>query len=253
MLKDWTRSFYQPNGGDPFLFYVVYGSVDLAAPLSPDTYRSNGLPDGLEAMRYTADEHADVVSGFREGYLWEQLLRDEPAFASQIASAGECVVLRGAPSDSQSLNYLRDTVGLLIHFLDHGGVCIYDPQMFQWWKPEDWRKRIFEPAGPVPRHHVVILTSDEDTDQRTWFHTRGMRKFGRPDLSLHEVAPSSHAAVIDLFNRFIEHQAFGAVVPEGQSIRIASLPHGMTCHHAGSLEDPDFNNVHLEIRWPAEA
>ncbi len=38
----------------------------------------------------------------------------------------------------------------------------------------------------MPRQHVVILTSEEcsgDGRPLTWFHTRGMRKFGRPDLS----------------------------------------------------------------------
>jgi hypothetical protein len=29
-----------------------------------------------------------------------------------------------------------------------------------------------------------------------------------------------------------------------------SLPAGLMCHHGGSVEDPDFNNVHVEIRWP---
>jgi hypothetical protein len=28
------------------------------------------------------------------------------------------------------------------------------------------------------------------------------------------------------------------------------VPDGMSVHHAGSLDDPDFDNVHLELRWP---
>jgi len=37
---------------------------------------------------------------------------------------------------------------------------------------------------------------------------------------------------------------------EGQEIRMAALPPGLICHHAGSLDDPDFNNMHVKIRWP---
>ena len=81
----------------------------------------------------------------------------------------------------------------------------------------------------------------------TWFHTRGVRKFGRPDLSIHNVPLPYHGAVIDLCERFIELQAFGAVIEDGQEIRVKSLPEGMTCHHAGDLDDPDFHNVHVEI------
>jgi hypothetical protein len=25
----------------------------------------------------------------------------------------------------------------------------------------------------------------------------------------------------------------------------------LICHQAGSLDDPEFNNVHVEIRWPS--
>jgi len=139
--------------------------------------------------------------------------------------------------------------------LDHGGVCVYDPQMFRWWGLAAWRRQVFEPAGPVHRQHVVILTSGEDTagsrgEPLTWFHTRGMRKFGRPDLSVHGVSPEYHEAVIDLCERFIEFQGLGGVITEGQEIRMRGLPAGMTCRHGGDTEDPDFNNVHVEITPP---
>lgn len=248
-LPDWPRPFYEPGGGDPFLFYVVFGTVDTTTALSRAVYRSAGLPEGLEMLHYTAERHPEVLAGFREGYVWNCLLEDSPEFAQRIAAATECLVVRGSPADSTTLNFLRDTVGLLTYLLDQGGIGVYDPQMLSWWPPEQWREHLFQPAESMPLEHVVILTSPEE-EEGTWFHTRGLRKFGRPDLSLHSVPFEKHEAVIDLFNRLIEHQALGAVIPEGYAIRMASLPAGMTCHHRGDLDDPDFNNVHLEIRWP---
>lgn len=135
------------------------------------------------------------------------------------------------------------------YLLDRGGVAVYDPQILKWWSPNEWRQRVFEPASPVPRHHAVILYS-EDGDGSEWFHTRGMKKFGRPDLSMHGVCREDRTAVIDLFERFIEMQAFGALIPEGQEIRMRTLPPGLQCFHQGSLDDLDFNNVHIEIRKP---
>jgi hypothetical protein len=76
-----------------------------------------------------------------------------------------------------------------------------------------------------------------------------MRKFGRPELSIHDVPDELYDPIIDLFERFIELQAFGGVIAEGQDIRMKTLPAGMTCHHQGDLEDPDFNNTHVEIKW----
>ena len=74
-----------------------------------------------------------------------------------------------------------------------------------------------------------------------------MRKFGRPDLSIRSVSKERESAAIDLINRLIVMQAEGGRVPEGQSIQLRSLPPGLTCHHTGSLDDPEFNNVHVEI------
>lgn len=248
-LADWLRPHFIPSSGRPFLFYVVYGEFGSLPGLSASQYRSAGVPDGLDLSHYDMEQHASVLAGFQEGYLWDELHNRSPALASRIAESRECLILRGQPENDKTLNYLRDSVGLLTFLLDHGGFTVYDPVMFQWWDAADWRKRIFEPAGPVPRHHVVILTSDESESDSMWFHTRGMRKFGRPDLSIHDVPAEHNEAVVDLCNRFIELQAFGGVIPEGQKIRMKSLPDGMTCYHRGDLDDPDFNNVHVEIEW----
>jgi hypothetical protein len=106
---------------------------------------------------------------------------------------------------------------------------------------------VFEPSGAVPRHHVVILVSDEPGGRSRWYHTRGMVKFGRPDVSVRNVPPALEAAVKDLCDRFIEVQAFGAVIAEGQEIKMDALPRGWRCRHGGNLDDPDFNNRHVEI------
>jgi hypothetical protein len=50
-------------------------------------------------------------------------------------------------------------------------------------------------------------------------------------------------AASELCNRLIETQAFGAVIPDGPI-------EGMTAHTTGSLEDPDFSNVRIELAWP---
>lgn len=248
-LPDWRRLHFAGPGGRPFLFYVVYGKFGSLPSLSASHYRSAGVPDEFTLFHCDMEQHPDVLAGFQEGYLWNELQSHDPAMAARIIETRECLILQGEIEDSETLDYLRDSVGLLTFLLDHGGVTIYDPFMFQWWEPEEWRNRIFDPAGPVPRHHVVLLTSEEIAPGLTWFHTRGMRKFGRPDLSIHNVPPTYNEAIIDLCERFIDFQAFGGIIEEGKRIRMKSLPDGMTCCHQGDLDDPDFNNTHVEITW----
>lgn len=251
-LPDLPRQHYRQSGGKPSLFFVVYGKFGELPALDAGKYRSGGVPASLDLSHYDREKHADVLTGFQDGYLWEELKKRNPKLANRVAGASECLILRGEIDDGPTLNYLRDAVGMLTFLLDHGGITVYDPFMFHWWEPDEWRQRIFGPADPVPTHHVVILTSEESSPGLTWFHTRGLRKFGRPDLSVRRVPAEHHEAVLDLCNRFIQLQAFGGIIEEGQAIRMRSLPAGMICHHAGDLDDPDFNNVHVEITWEHE-
>ena len=198
-------------------------------------------------MSYGPGAHPEVPGSFREGYTWEQLKLDSPEFAATIGEQTNCWVIRGQLQDAPTLNSFRDVIGFITYLLDEGGVCVYDPFIMKWWRPEEWREQIFDVASPAPHAHVVILCSEQG-DGSQWFHTRGMRKFGRPDLSMHDVTTEHDAAVIELFNRFIELHALGGVLPEGQVVRMRGLPEGLRCFHGGDYDDPDFNNVHLEIK-----
>lgn len=249
-LETWERKNFVADGGDPMLFYVIFGQVNPSDPLSRSKYRTNGAPEGIAMMSYGPNKHPDVPGSFREGYLWDEFVANNPELAATVEACEHCMVVRGTPTDSTTLNYLRDTVGLVTYLLDQGGCVVYDPFMFRWWSPSQWKEEIFEPAAAVPRHHTMILVSQEDDPSRKWYHTRGMLKFGRPDISVHNVSAEHEDGVVDLCNRLIEHQAFGNVVQDGQGIKMASLPPGGIIRHRGDLDDPDFNNRHLDISWP---
>lgn len=249
-LPDWTREFYRQPGGQPYLFYAVYGTFGKLPTLSAAQYRSGGIPAGLKFNQYRKQEHPQVLARFLEGFAWEGLKARNAELAAKTAEAPQCIILRGQIEDTDKLNYLRDAIGLVTFLLEQGGLIVYDPQILDWWEPERWRQQLFEPGEPVPTHHVVILTSDEATAGRTWYHTRGMRKFGRPDLSIHQVPAELRQGVTELCNRFIFFQALGGVIEEGQKITMKGMPDGLICHHRAKPEDPGFNNVYVEIEVP---
>jgi hypothetical protein len=249
-LPDWPREFYRQPGGQPYLFFAVYGRFEKLPVLGSAQYRSAGIPAGLKFQQYNRTEHERVLDRFLHGYVWQELQAHDAELAGQIAAAPQCVILRGQLEDSDKLNYLRDSVGLITFLLDQGGVAIYDPHILRWWRPAEWREQLFAPGAPVPMQHVVLLTSEETTPGRTWFHTRGMRKFGRPDISVRTVPAELHQTVTELCNRFIFFQAHGGVITQDQQVTMKGLPAGLICHHQGNLEDPHFNNVHVEIVIP---
>lgn len=246
--ESWHRRNFVDGGGEPFLFYVVYGKINHSAPLSRSRYRSQGLPTGLSMMAYGPEKHREVPGSFREGFLWDELKKSNPDLAEEIRQCDRCIVVRGTPEDSTSLNFLRDTVGLIMYLLDNGGCGVYDPQMLRWWSCAEWQQKLFTPAQPMVQNHSVILVSEEDDPALKWYHTRGMRKFGRPDISVHNVPAELADGVVDLVNRLIEHLASGHVIADGQQIRMPSLPLGTIARNGGDLDDPDFNNVHIDIQ-----
>jgi len=248
-LPDWDRRFYSQAGGRPYLFYVAFGKAEGPFTVSASKYRCAGLPPGLEVMGYGPDSHPEQVERFREGYLWNELKAEDAGLAKQIAAEKSCLALQADLEDSPNLNYFRDTVGFLTYLLDHGFCGIYDPFMFRYWSRKRWRSEAFEPAGPAPRNHVLTLY-DGDGEGTEWFHTRGLRKFGRPEISVRHTLAKYRDGVMDLIDRLIEFQAFGGIIEEDKEIRLGALPAGMRCHRRGDLEDPEFNNVHVEVEWP---
>jgi hypothetical protein len=250
-LPPWERPFFEPGGGDPFLFYAVFGPFsDEEWVLPRPTYRPNGAPAGVEVVRHGRAEQPDWFASFFAGHLGRLLDDQLGEEGRSVRAAPACITLVGSVADPPTLDYLRDVVGLVAFLLDRGGVAVLDAFALHWWTPEAWRRDLFTPGEPVPLRHVDILVSeDEPAEGRpaVRVHTRGLRKFGRPDLSVRGVTEAQLSPVMDLFNRFIVLQALGGVLPEGQPVRMEGLPDGLSCRHAGSTDDPDFNNVHVAI------
>lgn len=231
--SDWGRPHFETGGGDAFVFYVIYGGGLDELELSAKKYRTHGLPEGVEAF---GQKRGDPGSAFElcEGLFGDMLAAEMPAVAESVKKADRCTVVRGEVSDPPTLEFLRDTIGVATALLDRGAALL-DAQAFRWFDPKTWRAEIFEPDAPAPNNHVTILESPEE-DGLTWVHTRGMRKFGRPDLSVRAVPAEHRESVHALVNRLIELQALGGVIPDT----------------TGSLDDPEFNNVHVELSLPED-
>jgi hypothetical protein len=248
----WPRPHFTPGGGDAFLYYVVFGAFDLSRPPTRAKYRTAGAPAWLSNAGYDRAKHPEVFAEYQSGKLWDVLTRDTPVTAAEAERSPQCVRLRAEVPDPPSLDYFRDVVGVVAWLLDAGGVAVYDPQMFWLWAPDEWRDEVFAPDEPLPDRHTTIMVSEE-AGGTSWYHTRGMRKYGRPDLSVRGVGAAHADGVTLMLERFVELQALGGVIPDGEEVRMQALPPGGVCRHGGSHDDPDFNNVHVEVAWPPGA
>ncbi|KJV35359.1 hypothetical protein [Luteibacter yeojuensis] len=248
---DWPRPYWQPSDESGVLLFFVFGSFaeDVAIPAMK--YGSPGLPEGVEMQRMQ-----NVVLSKWEGYplagaLGELLREDNPEAFKQAKHAPHVMVIRGRFPDRDDLGYLRDTLGVVAGLTDVGGSVVVDPQILTLFGAPEWREHYLIKGGAPTRHHVLILCSPEETKGRSWIRTRGMRKFGRPDVSITNVPDREIDRVGALAERFVDLGALGAHFEDGQVVEVDGVAGGLTVHLDGDENDPRFNNSHAAIRWPA--
>jgi hypothetical protein len=250
LTPDWPRPYFQPGDEQARLLFFVFGSFAEDFVIPSAKYGSRGLPPGIELHRYQ-----NTVLARWEGYplagaLGDVLREDNQAATERAGRAPHVLAIRGQIADSDGLDYLRDTLGVIAGLLDIGGTVVVDPQLLSIFEAAEWRRHYMVDGGAPPRNHVVIVCSDEAQPGRHWVHTRGMRKFARPDISLRNVPMREVDRAGILAERLVEMQALGAHFVDGQTMDIDGLGDNVPVHLGGSHEDPSFNNTHVEIRWP---
>lgn len=247
----WPRPQWQDSGDEAFLLWFVFGDFDADFQVDAERYRTRGTPPGVEVVRYVNRELARW-DGYPLAGTLGRLLWDEDAKLFERAKAAEqCVMLRGAVGDPADLDGLRDLVGAITALGDQGGVAVVDPQTLSMYDAAEWRRRFFARDAFQARDHVLILCSeDEDNAGRLWVHTRGLRKFARPDVSIRNVPPAAANVAGELAERFLDFQAAGGLVEDGHAVEIDGAPAGLRVRVAGDEHDPEFNNRRLDLRWP---
>lgn len=246
----WKRTYYTEPAGNPFVFYVVFGADLSKLAVSREAHNVDGKPAELDIIVYSksaGDEQRNYIEGFYADYLGAVLKSKSPALHKKTVSCDDIAVIRGEFPDADSLSYLKNSIGITQAVLETGAAAILDLQTIQWFEPAEWTKKFFTPKAPVPHEHVFIYTSKDECG--AWLHTRGMRKFGRPDISIRNVPESSYGTGIEIINRFIEAFAHGMKPDVSKEIRVAPMEKGVFASYDGDFDNVDFNNYHLEIKW----
>jgi hypothetical protein len=248
-IPAWQRPHWHASDEDILLQFYVFGTFEQTRVPSHD-YGSAGLPAEVTA---TSHAHAELRQwdGYPlKGAMGRMYKADAPEAYQRVLDTPEVIVVRGSMKDSESTGYMRDTLGVLAGMLDIGGVAILDPQILSLIDADTWRRKYLVRDGAPIRNHLLILCDDESTPEHAWIHTRGMRKFGRPDISIRNVPERSINRAGMLCEKLAELQALGVHFDEGQTLDIDGIPAGVQVHLGGSIEDPDFNNTFVTFDWP---
>jgi len=244
----WPRPYYSRGEDKAMLLFFVFGAFPARLELNVARYGSAGLPAGVEMHRFDKQMLAHWEGHPLRGAIGELLREDDPHTFKLAREAPECIMLRGELDDPPTLDYLRDTLGVIAALLDVGGIAIVDPQILSLFAPRAWGERYLIEGGAPPRAHALILCHDEGDG--AWVRTRGMRKFARPDISLRNVPKAETDRAGALAEHLLELEAMGMRFAEGTTLEVEGMPRGLVARHGGSLDDPQFNNRHVEFEWP---
>jgi len=247
-IDAWQRPLYTPGGDDAFIFLVAFGPAIDQLQVSQADHRVDALPASLEL----SVQGPETVAAFLEPPIGELLREDDPDLVDRAAGTDSCLVIRGTIADPPDLTYLRTAVGLATAALDAGAVAIYNLQSFGLFSPSRWRDDIFAPDVPSPSDFVVILSSDDGGDEPTggiWLHTRGMRVFGRPDLSLRGIPADQINVGGQLIRSVIQQQVKGLRIDDDSTMDLGGPIGEISFLRRGHVDDPEFNNVHLEMSF----
>lgn len=231
----WKLQHREPYAQRPYLFYVAFCDQEVVDKLE----ESHIIHAGLEIAALPS-------AHFRSGAPWQACRQEQPGLADRIEVAPLAVALHGQVAQHESLDYLRDSLEVMTSLVGHGASAIYDPLLQRWYGPAAWETMMEQGTLFNPFDHVAIIDTDTG-DGTEWIRTQGLRKFGRPDLSVRSVHKRDRDAVRKMLDRFINHLALGGVLEEGREIRMEGLPLYRSGPVRGDFEDRDFRNHSVEL------
>jgi hypothetical protein len=241
------------------LFYFVPGEPPTGGlQLSPSRHHAESCPEELYVSRHSRPDNPEWFDGFfTHPGLGSGIDDVFGPGAGAVRSANRATLVHGDIPDPAGLEYLRDSVGVVSAVLEQGGLGVLDLYAARWWSKEEWLRRFVERSEFAVEDFVQFISSDDDLRHPgVWVHTRGLRKFGRPDLQIKHVSgpwakdnPKLRAAG-RVLNIVAEYLCRGAVVEDRQTM---SFPNASRwCTFLLTPDDSDseachFGNEVLEV------
>lgn len=142
--------------------------------------------------------------------------------------------------DPSDLGYLQRAL-LLVRLLAEkaGAVAACDLEAVRWWTRTDLAELPPDLDFEISDHiRVVFEPVEREPGQGHICHTRGMAKFGRPDLALPGMSPEHVEAAVDLLEKMANELADGENFETGDVVEFEGFP-PLRCEEVADDSDSD--------------
>jgi len=246
-VAPWDRPHFEPGGGDAEVTIFLFSQAPDGAPALPLRSLAHGVPEtglaeNVDVRTVARAEAPDWVNGFFSESLmvlaknhlgWEGGPPVEPTLVH---------VVRVTAEDPEDLTHLQSAWALSRAFADTGAFAMLDAHAHKWLSTGDLAKRPPDAPFKYEDEVSVIFETEPAPEWGHIVHTRGMKKFGRPDLVVTAVPPKHGARIGAILNSLGARLAEGAVIEPGDTVKIEGV--GML--QAEELE-PDANAPQLNL------
>ena len=221
-IPSWPRAAFQPGGAPNAFQLFCFSTGPLKADVSMSAGRF-GLPSPeamqqVEVRELTREMDSAWFDGFRSGSL-RAIATQALGDVSALDSATQLTAVLISRPDAADLSHLQAGWAVAQWLVARGVSVILDAQTNRFWKGAevaDWpATRPFALSSDVN-----IVVEAEPTSPTATIHTRGMQKFGRPDLVVREVPGEQWDAVAGLVRALAGQLANGVVLRAGDRVNI---------------------------------
>jgi hypothetical protein len=246
-IEPWRRTSFQSGGAQNVFQLFVFSPGALKADVEFSISRF-GLPSKdamafVEVRELPREVDSAWFDGFRSGSL-RGLATD--ALHGDIAlldAATQLTAVMVARADADDLTHLQAGWAVTQWLIARGATVVLDAQTNRFWRGDDvaaW------PAGRpfTLTSDVNIVVEAEPTSPTANIHTRGLQKFGRPDLVVRDVPGDRWDAVAGLVRVVSAMLVDGMIIKPGDSKTID----GQTISFRElKNDDLHLNNAGLEL------
>jgi hypothetical protein len=221
-VPTWQRSGFQPGGAPNVfqLFCFSAGALKADLPLSASRF---GLPEGamkfVEIRELPRAVDSAWFDGFRSGSLRAIASLALGGDVSALDAATQLTAVLISRQDDKDLAHVQAGWAVTQWLIARGVSVVLDAQTNRFWKADDVAD--WPPVRPFAlSNDVNLIVEGEPTDPTATIHTRGMQKFGRPDLVVRDAPSDRWDAVSGLIRALAAQLVDGRVLKAGDVVRL---------------------------------
>lgn len=246
-LTTWERKSFQPGGAENVfqLFVFSPGALRADVPMSASRF---GLPTA-DAMKFVDVRElprsldATWFDGFRSGSLRAIATQALYGDITALDAATQLTAVLISRADTNDLLHLQAGWAVTQWLIARGGSVVLDAQTNRFWRAADvasW------PAGRpfTLTTDVNVIVEAEPTSPTATIHTRGLQKFGRPDVVVRDVPAPRWDAVAGLVRAIAGSLADGLMLRDGEQQTVDGQA---LTFRALVADDLHLNNAALEV------